>query len=141
MSGMSLLPLPLRAWLAALLLAAVLPACGKKASPSASASAPADVASAAVDTTGDETTTNTAAGAALYESVCATCHAEGVGKAPRFGNRADWEARLGQGEDALLQSVINGKGIMPPKGTALDASDEELRTAVRYMTESATAGQ
>ena len=136
MSDMYSFPFSLRSSLAVLLASAILSACGNKESPDASASAPADAASTAVDAPSAGTVVDVAAGAKLYESVCATCHAEGVGKAPRLGKREDWEARISQGEDALTQSVINGKGIMPAKGTAMDATEPELRAAVRYMRES-----
>jgi len=33
----------------------------------------------------------------------------------------------------LTESVIKGKGAMPPKGGAANASDEQLRAAVEYM--------
>ncbi|HQR57024.1 MAG TPA: cytochrome c, partial [Burkholderiaceae bacterium] len=35
--------------------------------------------------------------------------------------------------DALVASVIKGKGAMPPKGAVASASDAELRAAVEYM--------
>ena len=126
---------PMRSCLAALLLAALLPACSKKDRPAPSASAAAEVASAAEDSASGSASIDAARGAALYDSVCAICHAEGVGQAPRPGHQGDWETRLNQGEDALMQSVLNGKGIMPPKGTAMDASEDELRAAVRYMSQ------
>ena len=74
---------------------------------------------------------------AIYQSVCAACHTEGVAGAPRLGNREDWRPHLTQGEAALMQSVMQGKGSMPVKGTVLDASEEELRATVRYMVQHA----
>jgi cytochrome c5 len=35
-----------------------------------------------------------------------------------------------QGEDALMEVVINGKGAMPPRGAAPKATDEQLRSVV-----------
>ena len=37
-----------------------------------------------------------------------------------------------QGVPALVQSALNGKGAMPPKGGS-NASEAELRAAVEYM--------
>ena len=69
----------------------------------------------------------------VYQATCAACHATGVANAPRYGNKADWAARAKLGRDALVASVMKGKGAMPPKGAAGAASDAELRAAVEYM--------
>ena len=36
-----------------------------------------------------------------------------------------------------MQAVMEGKGLMPPKGTAMDADEEQLRAAVHYMLQNA----
>ncbi|OSM07161.1 hypothetical protein MAIT1_03920 [Magnetofaba australis IT-1] len=36
--------------------------------------------------------------------------------------------------DALMHSILNGKNAMPPKGTCMDCSDDELKAAVEYLT-------
>ena len=41
------------------------------------------------------------------------------------------------GLDTMLQLAISGKGAMPPRGTAMNASDDELRDAILYMIEDA----
>nr|WP_194249351.1 c-type cytochrome [Halomonas salicampi] len=72
-------------------------------------------------------------GEALYASVgCAACHAAGVAGAPKLGNAEAWGPRIEQGNDALYQSVFNGKGAMPPRGGS-SASDEEIMAVVDYM--------
>jgi cytochrome c5 len=78
-------------------------------------------------------------GAAVYKAACASCHANGAAGAPRFNNAGDWSARLGKGYDALLTSVIKGKGAMPARGGAnpADISDHELGLSVVYLTASA----
>jgi len=40
---------------------------------------------------------------------------------------------LVQGIDRLLQTVIAGKGAMPPRGTCADCSDDDLQAAIEYM--------
>ena len=80
-----------------------------------------------------------AAGAAAAKSgeetvkeVCAACHQAGVANAPKLGNKADWAPRLKQGLDALLQTVLKGKGAMAPRaGTSL--TDQELSSAIVFM--------
>ena len=78
-------------------------------------------------------------GAAVYKTACASCHANGAAGAPRFNNAGDWSGRLGKGYDALLTSVIKGKGAMPARGGAnpADISDYELGLSVVYLTASA----
>lgn len=72
-------------------------------------------------------------GEAIYASAgCAACHATGVAGAPALGDADAWAPRIDQGIDALYASVIEGKGVMPPRGGS-SASDEELHAAVDYM--------
>jgi cytochrome c5 len=72
-------------------------------------------------------------GEEVYNSTCATCHATGVAGAPRFGNQADWAARVKLGKDALRASAIKGKGAMPPRGGNDKLSESEVRNAVDHM--------
>lgn len=72
-------------------------------------------------------------GAAIYNKTCAVCHAAGVANAPKLGDKAAWAPRIGLGVDALVASVSAGKGAMPPKGTCMDCSDADLKSAVEYM--------
>jgi cytochrome c5 len=75
-------------------------------------------------------------GKATYDKVCSVCHASGVANAPKFGDKAAWAPRVATGPDALLASVKDGKGAMPPKaGTTL--SDAEFKEAIAYMTAAA----
>lgn len=98
------------------------------AAPSAPATAPAAAPAAAV-----AVTAVAANGEALYKQACQVCHAAGIAGAPKFGDKAAWTARLSTGLDALHGSVIKGKGAMPPRGGAAQASDADLRAAVEYM--------
>lgn len=72
-------------------------------------------------------------GEAVYNRVCFVCHAAGVAGAPKLGDKAAWEPRLGQGTDGLMQSALNGKNAMPPRGTCADCSDNDLRAAIEFM--------
>ena len=72
-------------------------------------------------------------GEQVYSSACVACHAAGVAGAPKFGVATDWATRVAQGEDTLLQHAIAGIRAMPPRGTCMNCSDEELRFAVQYM--------
>ena len=68
----------------------------------------------------------------IVKEVCGACHVPGVANAPKLGDKAAWAPRLKQGLDGLLQTVMKGKGAMPPRaGTSL--SDQELASAVVFM--------
>lgn len=70
---------------------------------------------------------------AIYNKACIACHANGATNAPELGDKAAWEPRLAQGIDRLLQAAIDGKGTMPPRGTCMDCSDDDLKAAIEYM--------
>jgi cytochrome c5 len=72
--------------------------------------------------------TNKGIGKAVYEKSCKGCHAA---MKPKTGDKEAWAPLIKQGADALTASVIKGKGIMPPKGTA--ASDADVKAAVEYI--------
>jgi cytochrome c5 len=73
----------------------------------------------------------------VYSSVCMACHATGISKAPKFGDRRDWARRLREGQKALLRVALKGQGPMPPRGGASDLSDIEVERAVVYMANAA----
>jgi cytochrome c5 len=76
-------------------------------------------------------------GEEVYNGTCFACHAVGVAGAPKLGDKADWEPRIAQGMDTLVQHAVQGyqgsKGIMPPKGGRADLSDEAVAAAVEFM--------
>ena len=74
-----------------------------------------------------------AKGKQIYDSACFACHLTGAAGAPKLDDKAAWAPRLGQGMDALLASVLNGKGAMPPKGGRVDIADADIASAVAYM--------
>ena len=71
-------------------------------------------------------------GPTIYNSVCGACHNTGAAGAPKVDDKAAWAPRLATGKDALIKSVTNGKGAMPPKGGAT-LSDEEIAGVVAYI--------
>lgn len=73
----------------------------------------------------------------IYTGVCAACHATGVLEAPKFGDKAAWEARAGVGIAGLLKSATEGKGAMPAKGGDPSITDSELEAVILYMTKEA----
>lgn len=88
---------------------------------------------AAVATAAGAPKSSVGAGENLYKQACTACHAAGVAGAPKTGDKAAWAPRVKQGVDALVATVIKGKGAMPPRGAAGNASDAEIRAAVEYL--------
>lgn len=72
-------------------------------------------------------------GKKIYDTACFACHATGVANAPKIGDKQAWAPYIATGMDTMLQVAITGKGAMPPRGTAMQASDQELRLAIEYM--------
>lgn len=69
----------------------------------------------------------------IVQTQCFKCHQEGLGGAPKIGDRAAWIPRLGKGLDTLVKSAVHGRGHMPARGGAPDLSDRELEGAIVYM--------
>lgn len=116
--------------------------CSEKDSPppqeTAQAQAPAsqmmepDAAEPAAEPPAD-TPTASADGQKIYQTSCQACHAAGIAGAPKLGDKDAWAPRIAKGNDALFASVKNGLKAMPPKGTCMSCSDDDLRAAVEYM--------
>jgi len=72
-------------------------------------------------------------GKAVYDKVCFACHAQSVAGSPKLGDKAAWAPRIQTGTDAMVATVIKGKGAMPPKAGNPSLSDAEIRAAVEFM--------
>jgi len=121
--------------LALLMLSLALIACSKKdetkqATPTEQKSTPLEQAK------GQPAAGSTAAsdsGKAVYQNTCAACHETGVSGAPKVADKAAWAPHIAKGKDQLVQSVINGKGAMPPKAGNPSLSEADIRAAVDYI--------
>ena len=74
-------------------------------------------------------------GKVIYDNLCGACHTTGVGMAPTL-QRAQWSARIAQGNDVLYRHAIEGftgAGIMPPKGGNPGLTDEQVKATVDWM--------
>jgi len=72
-------------------------------------------------------------GKAVYDKVCVACHQVSVAGSPRLGDKAAWAPRIQTGIDSMVQSVIKGKGAMPPRAGNPALSDAEIRAAADFM--------
>ena len=84
-----------------------------------------DAAAPAVLRTGDQ----------VYAGQCAACHTAGVAGSPKLGDVGAWAPRVQTGYEALLTSVLKGKGAMGAQGGG-EYSDFELGRAVVHMVNS-----
>jgi cytochrome c5 len=75
-------------------------------------------------------------GKKAYDTACFACHGAGIAGAPKFGDKAAWSARIGQGSSVLYEHAIKGfqgkAGVMPPKGGSA-LPDADVKAAVDYM--------
>lgn len=91
------------------------------------------IRTAAVEATAGETTAAAPKSAQeLYEGICASCHATGVAEAPKTDDAAEWAKRGEVGVDALVATVVSGKGAMPPNGGSA-YSESEIKTVVEWL--------
>jgi len=72
-------------------------------------------------------------GELVYVATCSTCHDNGLAGAPKTGDKEVWAAHVEHGMEHMLESVINGKGAMPPRGGNAKLSDAEIRAAIEYI--------
>ncbi|WP_242632759.1 c-type cytochrome [Thiothrix fructosivorans] len=97
------------------------------AAKAAPAAAPvADAAKAAAPTAAVD-------GEKVYKGICFSCHDVGVAGSPKLGDKAVWAPRIATGNDALYNSALNGKNVMPAKGGNSALSEAEVKAAVDYI--------
>ena len=78
-------------------------------------------------------------GAEVVKAVCSMCHATGLMSAPKIGDKAQWEPRIAQGYETLVQHAKEGIRSMPARGGNPDLSDAEIAGAVAEMANQAGA--
>jgi cytochrome c5 len=78
-------------------------------------------------------------GEAIVQATCAACHQAGVANAPKIGDKNAWAPHIKHGLSALVQTVVKGKGAMPPKGGDASLTETEIARAVAHMANQAGA--
>lgn len=76
-------------------------------------------------------------GEQVYQETCAACHAAGVDKAPKFGDKRAWGPLIKEGQHVLTAHAWVGVRGMPPKGGRADLTLEEFARAAAYMARAA----
>ncbi|MDP2794540.1 MAG: c-type cytochrome [Sulfurisoma sp.] len=74
-------------------------------------------------------------GAEVHGRACKKCHRTGVDDAPITGDREAWAPLVKTGREALIKSVIDGKGKMEPRANRPELTDEEIAASVDYFLE------
>jgi len=64
---------------------------------------------------------------------CALCHITGEAGAPVVGDTAEWQRRLQQGEEAIINNVVEGINSMPPLGYCMACEISDFRAMIAYM--------
>ena len=93
----------------------------------------APVASAAAAPSGSQAVAVVDEGSRVYQTFCSACHDQGIAGAPKTGDKAAWDARLAKGMDAVLQRAIKGFDGMPPRGTCMTCTPEQMQAAIDFM--------
>lgn len=75
-------------------------------------------------------------GQQIYDQYCFVCHATGVGDAPLFGDLEQWQPRIDKGIEVLVTTSLEGLKLMPPMGSCMSCSEDEMRDVVQYMIDS-----
>lgn len=91
-----------------------------------------DTAQATATTASGDASGEPETGEQLVARACAACHQAGVANAPKIDDDAAWAERREAGLEALVASVINGKGAMPARA-GTDLSDEQITLAVQSL--------
>lgn len=71
--------------------------------------------------------------AGLYEQACKSCHTVADTGAPLTGDRTKWDPRWAKGEEALLNSAVQGFRGMPAGGQCFACTPDDYRGLIRFM--------
>lgn len=75
-------------------------------------------------------------GAEIYGNVCASCHDTGSRGSPKKGDNAEWQKRMAQGQELMLQHALQGYNKMPARGGDDSLSDDDVKKAINHLLES-----
>lgn len=106
-----------------LLLAVVLSGCGR----------PASYSSPEIEAASRQLQPQDPAIAAIYARSCSNCHTVAATGAPLTGDATAWTPRMAKGMDAMVDSVINGFGGMPPFGLCMDCDAQQFEALIQFM--------
>ena len=123
-----------------LVLGTMLIQCGGKEEPVAKA-APAvketPMAKPVTAETADAMSYDLANGEAVYKKFCFACHDNGLAGAAKHTDTERWAESAAKGVPTLVKHVTEGYqgkyGVIPPKGTCMACSEQDIIDAVHYQ--------
>ena len=77
-------------------------------------------------------------GEEVYNQTCVMCHSSGIANAPIAHNEEQWASKLGKGMDLLLKNALGGINAMPARGLCMACSDDEIQSAIEFMSKPIT---
>jgi len=72
-------------------------------------------------------------GQAIYDKSCKGCHDKGLMGSPKTGDKDKWAPLIKNGQAALEESVMKGKGKMKAKGGNDTLTADDIKAATAYM--------
>lgn len=76
-------------------------------------------------------------GESIYKKYCFACHDPGIAGAAKHADLARWQESSEKGIPTLVQHVTEGYqgkyGVLPPKGTCMECSEQDIIDAVHYQ--------
>jgi len=72
-------------------------------------------------------------GEEVVKAVCAMCHATGMMESPKIGDPAQWEPRIAQGLDTLVEHAIKGYNMMPLSNIVMTKKSRLLKRLFYYL--------
>jgi cytochrome c5 len=76
-------------------------------------------------------------GKAVYDKSCGSCHNKGLMGAPKLGDKDKWAPLIKNGQAALDDAVMKGKGKMKPKGGNDALTADDIKAANEYIAKQA----
>lgn len=68
-----------------------------------------------------------------YATYCSACHSNKIIGAPVIKDKEAWDEVMEKGIEEVYENGLNGINAMPPKGTAMNLSDEDFKKIVDYI--------
>ena len=72
-------------------------------------------------------------GKAIYDKNCASCHNKGLMGSHKIGDKEKWAPLIKNGQAALDEAVMKGKGKMKPKGGNDALTADDIKAANEYI--------
>lgn len=69
----------------------------------------------------------------VFNQSCGICHDGQLRTAPQKGDKSAWAPRFDQGMDLLVERVISGYSVMPPRGLCMQCTPDDYKAVIEWM--------